>query len=439
MLNSSGTRTALLDVCLDNPDDCLPSDAETNRRGYVSPSPSPGVSEDRRIIGVTTVSHATVHTYELSIPILMLEWLAEFEVTLATLGIIVGAGYALFGLGALPAGVLADKIGSRPLIVGCLIGMSGGFLAMSALPGLLGVTVGLLLWGAAASVYHPAGLSLISRGVEKRGRALGYHGAAGNVGIGFGPFLTAVLLIFVDWRFAAALLAIPALGAAAVTLRLGFEEPAVADGGGRRGGKGDTGGFLRESRALFASTFAVAFVVAVSSGLYYRGVLTFLPDILSDTVAFAPGAALDFEASRYVYSALLAVGVAGQYTGGRLAESSTERRMALGYGTLGVIALAFVFVLGTPVALVAVSLTLGFFLFVVQPLYQNTIARHTPEEARGVSYGYTYLGVFGIGALGAALAGAVLEFSTPSVLFAVLALIATAGAGAAAYLAFLDR
>jgi len=372
----------------------------------------------------------------------MLEWLTEFDVTLATLGVIVGAGYALFGLGALPGGVLADKIGSRPLIVGCLIGMSGGFLAMSTLPGLLGVTVGLLLWGAAASIYHPAGLSLISRGVERRGRALGYHGAAGNIGIGFGPFVTAVLLIFVDWRVAAALLAIPALAAAAVTLRLGFEEPALADGGeqrGETGDTGDTGGFLRESRALFASTFAVAFVVAVSSGLYYRGILTFLPDILSEAIAFNPEVGFDFEASRYVYSALLAVGVAGQYTGGRLAERNTERRMALGYGTLGVIALAFVLVLEAPVALVAVSLTLGFFLFVVQPLYQNTIARHTPEAARGVSYGYTYLGVFGIGALGATLAGVVLEFFTPTALFAVLALIAVVGAGAAAYLSVLDR
>lgn len=396
-------------------------------------------SDDRRIIGVTTVSHAAVHTYELSIPILMLAWLAEFGVTRATLGVIVGAGYALFGLGALPGGLLADRIGSRPLIVGCLLGMSSGFLVMSLVPGLTGVTVGLLIWGTAASVYHPAGLSLISRGVERRGRALGYHGAAGNVGIGFGPFLTAVLLMFVDWRVAAGSLALPALVAAAVTLRLDFEEPAVADGGERAGGTGGVSGFVSESRTLFASTFALAFVVAVASGLYYRGILTFLPDILSETVAFDPGFGFEFEASRYVYSALLALGVVGQYTGGRLAEKNTERRMALGYGTLAVVALAFVLVLDAPVALVFVSLALGFFLFVVQPLYQNTIARHTPETARGVSYGYTYLGVFGVGALGAAVAGAVLTYSSAAVMFAVLAVIAAAGAGAAAYLVSVDR
>ena len=391
------------------------------------------MSDDRQIIGITTVSHASVHTYELSIPILMVAWSEEFAVTPATLGVIVGVGYALFGLGALPGGILADRIGSRPLIIGCLVGMSGGFLAMAFLPGLVGIAVGLVIWGASASVYHPSGLSLITKGVDKRGRALGYHGIAGNIGIGGGPLAAAVLLIFVDWRVVAALLAIPALAAAAFAFRLEFAEPVATDGGDATGGKG----FVAESRALFASGFAIALVVAMASGLYYRGILTFLPEILSEPIDFDLGTGI--EASHYVYSALLAVGVAGQYVGGRLAERDTEKRMALGYGVLAVIALLFVPVLGARFALVGVSLVLGFFLFVVQPLYQNAIARHTPENARGVSYGYTYLGVFGVGALGATIAGTVLEYSTERMLFVVLALIAAGGSVAAVYLAFTER
>jgi len=397
------------------------------------------VPDDRKIVGLTAVSHATVHTYELSIPILMTAWLAEFDVTRETLGLVVGVGYALFGLGALPGGVLADKIGSRPLIIGCLFGMSVGFLSIAFLPGIPGIAVGLLVWGAAASVYHPAGLSLISRGVERRGKALGYHGIAGNLGIGTGPFVTAVLLVFVDWRVACAVLAVPALVVATLALRLGFKEPVAADGGDTdervdRGVDG-FGEFVSESRALFASTFALVFVVAISSGLYYRGILTFLPDILSETISFSPNLGFDFEASKYVYSALLAVGVAGQYVGGRLAEERTELRVGLGYGVLVVVGLVFVPALKAPVALVGVSLALGFFLFVVQPLYQNTIARHTPEEARGVSYGYTYLAVFGVGALGAVLSGAILTRSTTTVMFVVLAGIAAVGSGFGFYLA----
>jgi predicted MFS family arabinose efflux permease len=55
--------------------------------------------------------------------------------------------------------------------------------------------------------------------------------------------------------------------------------------------------------------------------------------------------------------------------------------------------------------LITVCALLGFFLFALQPLYQATIANHSPPDDRGLSYGYTYLISFGIGASGAALSG----------------------------------
>ena len=78
--------------------------------------------------------------------------------------------------------------------------------------------------------------------------------------------------------------------------------------------------------------------------------------------------------------------------------------------------------------LLAISALLGFFLFVVQPLYQATVAEYSPAEARGLSYGFTYLGVFGVGALGAALTGAVLDLFSEAVMFGVLAALAALGA-----------
>jgi MFS family permease len=71
---------------------------------------------------------------------------------------------------------------------------------------------------------------------------------------------------------------------------------------------------------------------------------------------------------------------------------------------------------------------LGFSLFVIQPLYQASVAEYSPPEARGLSYGYTYLAVFGVGALGASLAGGLLQYAGPSLLFGVLAGIAALGA-----------
>jgi MFS family permease len=139
---------------------------------------------------------------------------------------------------------------------------------------------------------------------------------------------------------------------------------------------------------------------------------------------------LTLESGRYVYVGLLLIGVFGQYVGGWLTD-----RVALERG-IGwtFVALALIAALYWPAAnaglgpLLAISALLGFFLFVAQPLYQATVAEYSPAEARGLSYGFTYLGVFGVGALGAALTGAVLDLFSPAVMFGVLAVLAGMGA-----------
>ena len=413
---------------------------------------------DRAITGLVMVAHAMVHTYELSLPLLLPVWQAEFDtlglptvsiaVTGFVMGVVLTVGYAPFGLGALPGGVLADAYGSRRLILGCLVGMGLSFLVLAFSPSLLAVAFALFVWGVAASVYHPSGLALISKGVEERGSAFAYHGVAGNLGIAVGPLVTAVLLFALgDWRVAVGLLAIPALVAAVATARIDVDETAAvpdtaADGGtdddGTESADGTAGSdarasgsvsslgeFLTDSRLLFTGSFVLVFTAVMLSGLYYRGLLTFLPEILGQFPSLAPVEFVgrELEPERYFYVGLLMVGVAGQYAGGRLTDRvPVELGLLGGYGTLAVLAILFlpVATLGV-VPLVVMGALVGFFLFVVQPFYQATVAEYTPAGTRGLSYGYTYLGVFGVGALGGAVAGGVLTYANDTALFAVLA------------------
>jgi MFS family permease len=383
---------------------------------------------DRAITGLTATGHALVHTYELSIPIFMTVWLAEFGLTSATLGVLVTAGYALFGIGAVPGGVLADRYGSKRLVLACLAGMGGSFLVLSLAQGPALITAGLVLWGAAASVYHPAGLALISKGARRRGHTFAYHGIAGNLGTALGPLATTVLLLFFDWRVVSALLAGPALLVLPVLWRMEIDETAAIEpAAAERAGDAPFSWrqFGRDSRLLFASAFGIIFLTIMLQGMYYRGMLTFLPDLLGRLAALEPVqvGALTLQPSRFVYVGLLLVGVAGQYTGGRLTDRvRLEPAIAATFAALAVIAAVFL-----PLArqglvpLLGISAVLGFVLFGVQPLYQAAIAKHSPADARGLSYGYNYLGVFGVGALGAALAGGVLTRFGPPVLFGVLA------------------
>ncbi|WP_066413104.1 MFS transporter [Halorubrum aethiopicum] len=409
----------------------------------------------RSIVAFTMVSHAIVHTYELSIPILVVIWLSEFSVTTATIGTIVAVGYALFGIGALPSGILADRYSTKSMVLIGLAGMGASFLLLSAAQGTATIALALALWGVFASVHHPASLSLISTGVSESGTGFAYHGMAGNLGIAFGPLVTASLLIVFDWRLVSALLVVPAVLAVAYALTAEFDEMAAVDVGGndegsgadgdgtagddRSGGPDSLAGFLADSRALFTLGFTLAMAVVLMNGVFYRGVLTFLPDVLggylpdvSGIGLFAPDSPMaeEFDLASYLYAGLLTVGIAGQYVGGKLTDRiPVSAGLAAVFGALVVLAAAFI-----PVAeaglwpLVAISAVFGFVLFAIQPLYQAAIAVYSPPDGRGLSYGYTYLANFGIGAAGAALAGILLDLTSVARTFLLLALIPAAGA-----------
>jgi MFS family permease len=435
---------------------------------------------ERRIVAFTAGSHGLVHTYELSIPILLTVWIAEFSTTAATLGLISTVGYGLFGVGALPGGILVDRFGSKALILACLGGMAASFLLVSVAPTLPALGLAIAVWGVTASVYHPAGLSLISKSVDRRGTALGYHGIGGNLGIALGPLATALLLLAFDWRIVAVALTVPAVVVAAygatVDVDAALPESAVADGGDGGGGgdsdgdsngagddsdggvDGDDGGapdaakgevspstIVDDTRVLLAGGFLIVFAFVTFSGLYYRTFLTFLPDLLGDALGGLVDVRLidpdspyaeEFDLARYLYVAVLMVGVLGQYLGGRIADRiPPERGLMILMAVLAALALLFVPAGATTASFLAVSLALGVALFTVQPLSQATVAAYSPSEARGISFGYTYLGIFGVGSLGAALAGWVLTRAGPRELFFVLAGIAAMGALSAAAIA----
>ncbi|MHC3438060.1 MFS transporter [Natrialbaceae archaeon A-gly3] len=389
---------------------------------------------DRSITVFTSLAHAIFHTYELSIPLFVVFWLTEFDVSAALLGTVLAVGYGLIGLLAPISGVLADVHGSRRLITLSILAMAAGFFVLALATNVYTLAAAVVVWGTGASLYHPAGLSLISRNAERRGTVLAIHGAGGNVGTAAGPILTATLLIALEWRLVVLCLLVPAVVAVALGFRIDFEE---ADGRRKDGGRRDGGiGPLAErmyvdSIALLSVGFLVAFAAILTYGVYYRGLLTFLPEIIRDlgVVEVRPVGGLDVDAAQYVYAALLTVGIAGQYAGGKLTERiRSEYAMLATLAALGVLAAAFFpsVNVGLP-AFLLVCVLIGFFLYATAPIYQAVIADYSAETLHGLSYGYAYLGMFGIGAAGASIAGVLLTYAGSMSLFLALSAAAFLG------------
>ncbi|MBU0515006.1 MAG: MFS transporter [Proteobacteria bacterium] len=331
-------------------------------------------------------------------------------------------GYAAFGFFAVPWGWLVDRLGPvrviRIFILGA--GLSMGLIAVS--PSLVMLAVGMFCLGLFAGAYHPSGLSLISLAVTERGRAMGYHGMAGNLGLGLAPFLAASVAAALDWRWTYGVFALVALtlGLASFLLPIRVERrpQSVNPGPGP-----NPAGW----RSLVAPALLILFGVAIFNGLAYRGAMTFLPTLFESNFRYSLFGLNNLAQAGMLATIVLLVGIAGQYTSGRLIDRVGGERIVLAAAALG-LPFLFLMALTTNLWLMAVSLGFAFFHFATQPAGNYLLSVYTPDEKRGLGYGVYFSMIFGMGSAGAALSGWLFDWWGFEVLFITLSgLFAMAG------------
>src|SRR2546426_217946 len=351
--------------------------------------------EDRRVVAVLGFLHGVVHANILSIPIFLLAWKLEFGADDVTLGLLAAAGFGFYGLGAVPFGFLADRRPAGGLLLLCAAGIATSMVGVVASPSIPVLALSLGALGLFSGIYHPTGLSIISGVVAEQGRGMGWHGMGGSLGIAAGPaFVGAMLAIGWSWRSVAALLVIPSLVALLLLFvaRLPVERPAPALGSSR------------SPRPLLGRPFAFILLVFMFSGFAYQGGPTLPPRFLGG--AF--------------FALALALGAIGQVVSGRLADRRPSARILFGLSVAAATALVLLAVLPPGGAFTTAALLFGFLLFSLEPLQNILVTGEVPGPLRGLAFGFTFLSVFGIGSLGAALAGWLIANHASAILFLVL-------------------
>ncbi len=382
-------------------------------------------SAPRRVVLSTFGPHVLIHALIASVPLFIPLWLSEFEVSRATLGLAVGVLFVFYGGTAIPAGILSDRIGSSRFIEVFLLGTGGVALLLSLTGSFETLVGGLVLLGIAAGLYHAPAFSLISRQQDATSKLFAYHNIGGHVGLGLGPLAMALLLAVMDWRSALLLTAVP-FGLIWIVFRVyGPKESAPKQALATDGGGFDGASLKTQVRRLCTIGFAFVLVIYLLRGTYARGSVVFLPDYLDMTANLGPVGLLGIELppGRWIYSAMLLIGVFGQVLGGELGERFPEEWI-LAVQLLSTAGLLVVLGQTTGITLFAVVILFGLMMYSFPPILQSLVAAYTPERSRGLGYGITTAGNAAAGGfLGATVAGWLATVGTYPEMFTALAVI----------------
>lgn len=389
-----------------------------------------------RLVLLVSLAHAMVHTFEHSLPAVEQMIGETFEVGKERTGGLGTIWRLPFGLGALLAGFLADRFGSKRLLIVYLIGCSATAAAAWQAPSLSTLFAVMFAMGCFASIYHPAGLSLISRETtaETRGAALGWHGIFGSLGIAGAPFLAALIFSTgsVDWRSYYLLLTIPALLIAglmtASLLREGDSTAASRKADAEADALNDLTPAAEPERAIAWQPFLILVAAGAISGFVYAAFLHFLPRYL-DQAGLRPDDWSKESFRNTLTTVALLCAAVGQGVAGRLAKPGRLEKLLVLVLLGNVPPLVWMAIADGSQRFIAACL-LAFIHFMNQPVYNSLIAQMIPASRRSTGYGFSNLMCFGIGAFGPMTLGLIAD---ERVAYGILAGLA-AGSGLLAML-----
>ena len=306
----------------------------------------------------------------------------EFALDYTRSGLMLSAFALSYGLGQLPAGWLADRIGPRILITigisgaalfGLLVGLSQTYIMMIVFLVLLGLTGG---------GYHPSVVPLISTSLEPKnlGRALGLHQLGGSASFFLAPLIAAAIATVWGWRGSFIALAVPTVvfGMVFYVLLGRRAHPMKAE---YRITSSDNDAPSNPQRWRHLVPFIVL-VTFASAALF--STIAFIPLFLVDHFGISEGKAAASIA--LCYSAGLWVSPLGGYLSDRLGRLPMILGACLFAGPVIYMLNLVPYGLGVSAVMVAI----GMIAYTIMPVSEAYIIGQTPEHYRSTIFGIYY-------------------------------------------------
>jgi MFS family permease len=353
---------------------------------------------ERKIIVLTCYCHFLSHFYMLIFPSLVMPLTTYFQMSIPdvlSLGFLM---YLLFGVGALPMGIATDLWNGKRMLTLYLLGI-GVFSLMAGISKQANfLMINLAIIGLFASIYHPAGMGLISKGCKRRGYALGLNGVYGNLGLGLAPLVTGIVTYRFGWQAIYLVTGAIVIISGVLMFFVGIDETPVQTEAAEPG----------PGTRRYILYFAILCVCMMMAGFSSQGTAVVIPayfeqvapffNRIIDSLPFIRLTGTKTLAATMLTSFVYFFGIFGQLAGGRLADRIDLR---VGYIAFHSMSLPFMVLMTqfTNIPLFAFTMTHMFFAWGMQPMENSLVARLTPEKLRATSYGFKFISTFGVGSL----------------------------------------
>ena len=345
------------------------------------------MSERRSLVPFINLGHFLDHLVMLVFPTVVVALGREWGRPYSELLPLALGGFIAFGAFALPAGWLADHWSRYKMMAVFFFGIGGSMLVTGLAQSPWQIGLGLTLIGVFAAIYHPVGIAMLVASPEKMGRALGWNGLWGNLGLAAAALVAGAFMDLWGWRAA---FFIP--GAVCVVAGIAFL--AVVPDPGPVQKKSKTIG-LHIDRATMARVFAILLIATACGGVIFNSTTVAMPKVFDERLAsltqtsFGIGALVAF-----VYS----LAALAQLAMGALIDRFEVRKLMIGIALIQIPMLAVAANL-EGWAMLAAALAMMLAVFGQIPLNDVIVGKYVADEYRARVLSVRYVVSLGVAAV----------------------------------------
>lgn len=287
------------------------------------------------------------------------------------------------------------------MMVVMFAGMGGASIFCGLVDSPKAMLVGLCGIGLFASIYHPVAIAWLVRNAQARGKALGFNGVFGSIGVAGSGFVTGALIDLYGWRAAFIVPGSVSLLTAAVLAAL-LARGVIVDR------QSDALAEPPPTRDAMLRGFGVLLLTMFVVGLVFNATQVALPKVFS--LRMDAWAAEGIFGIGVLVAAVYLISGIMQVIGGHLADRYPLKLIYLSGLLLQIPMLVLVaHIAGLPLVAAA---TLAVFLNAgVLPAENMLIARYIPEEHRGLAYGVKFVLAFASAPLAVMLVSKITELT----------------------------